>query len=107
MSIDVNEKVPEPVSKADGFPSKLWASQTLLGGWMADEHESKGKVPYVPESTLRRYREALERIADPRLRHKEPDNYTELGCVMNIAAEALRETGENRDMERLGKDASE
>lgn len=64
-------------------------------------------VPIVSKSTLRRYREALERIADPRLRHKEPDNYTELGCVMNIAAEALRETGENRDMERLGKDASE
>lgn len=35
-------------------------------------------------------REALERIADPRKRgHREPDAYTELGCVMNIASEAL------------------
>lgn len=29
---------------------------------------------------------ALAKIEDPRLRdHKEPDAYTELGCVMNIA----------------------
>lgn len=34
--------------------------------------------------------EALEKIADPRKRdHKEPDTYTELGCVMNIANDAL------------------
>ena len=33
---------------------------------------------------------ALEKIADPRLRdHSEPDKYTELGCVMNIADKAL------------------
>ena len=37
-------------------------------------------------------REALKKIADPRLRdHKEPDLYTELGCIMNIANEALKE----------------
>lgn len=36
--------------------------------------------------------EALEKISDPRKRdHKEPDTYTELGCVMNIASEALAE----------------
>ncbi len=36
--------------------------------------------------------EALKKIADPRLRdHKEPDQYTELGCVMHMADEALRE----------------
>lgn len=35
---------------------------------------------------------ALEKIADPRKRdHTEPDAYTELGCVMNIADEALKE----------------
>lgn len=35
-------------------------------------------------------RVALSKIADPRLRdHKEPDAYTELGCVMNIAEQAL------------------
>ena len=39
---------------------------------------------------FKRMREALEKIADPRKRdHKEPDAYTELGCVMNIANEAL------------------
>lgn len=33
---------------------------------------------------------ACEKIADPRKRdHKEPDKYTELGCVMNMANEAL------------------
>jgi hypothetical protein len=37
-----------------------------------------------------KYKAALEKIADPRLRdHKEPDAYTELCCVMHIAAEAL------------------
>lgn len=35
-------------------------------------------------------REALEKIADPRKRdHKEPDAYTTLGCVMNIAEDTL------------------
>lgn len=34
--------------------------------------------------------EALEKIEDPRKRdHKEPDEYTELGCVMHMATEAL------------------
>lgn len=34
--------------------------------------------------------EALKKIEDPRLRdHKEPDKYTEVGCVINMAAEAL------------------
>jgi chromosome segregation ATPase len=33
---------------------------------------------------------ALEKIADPRKRdHQEPDAYTQLGCVMHMAAEAL------------------
>lgn len=35
--------------------------------------------------------EALEKIADPRKReHQEPDKYTEVGCMINIAEEALR-----------------
>jgi hypothetical protein len=38
--------------------------------------------------------EALKKIADPRLRdHTEPDAYTELGCVMNMAEEALEKIG--------------
>lgn len=39
---------------------------------------------------IERMRKALEKIADPTKRdHKEPDAYTTLGCVMNIAEEAL------------------
>lgn len=35
-------------------------------------------------------RQALLQIADPRARpHREPDAYTELGCVMEIARKAL------------------
>lgn len=35
--------------------------------------------------------DALEKIRDPRKRdHKEPDTYTELGCVMTIADEAIK-----------------
>ncbi len=61
----------------------------------------KAGTPYWKERDLMnsyvvdnaRLREALEKIADPRKRdHKEPDAYTELGCVMNIASEALRDT---------------
>ena len=38
---------------------------------------------------------ALQKIEDPRLRdHKEPDAYTELGCVMNMASIALDEIAE-------------
>lgn len=37
----------------------------------------------------RRFRSALEKIADPTKRHKEPDDYTEKCCMMNIANEAL------------------
>lgn len=34
--------------------------------------------------------EALEKIEDPRKRdHKEPDKYTEVGCMMNMATEAI------------------
>lgn len=38
------------------------------------------------------YEWALQKIEDPRKRdHREPDAYTTLGCVMNIATEALAE----------------
>lgn len=36
------------------------------------------------------YREALDKISDPRKRdHKEPDDYTEKCCLMHMAVEAL------------------
>jgi hypothetical protein len=35
--------------------------------------------------------EALDQIRDPRKRHAEPDKYTELGCVMNIADKAYEQ----------------
>lgn len=39
---------------------------------------------------------ALNQIADPRKRpHQEPDAYTQLGCVMSIASEALAALGED------------
>lgn len=35
-------------------------------------------------------KETLEKIVDPRKRdHKEPDKYTECGCIMNMAQECL------------------
>ncbi len=35
--------------------------------------------------------DALDKIRDPRKRdHREPDSYTELGCVMNIADQAIK-----------------
>lgn len=43
------------------------------------------------KAIIERQKIALKKIADPRLRdHKEPDAFTELGCVMNIADEALK-----------------
>lgn len=38
--------------------------------------------------------ETLDKIRDPRKRHSEPDKYTELGCVMNMAEEAFNEITE-------------
>jgi hypothetical protein len=41
-------------------------------------------------------RDALEKIADPRKRdHQEPDAYTQLGCIMNIANEALEKANKS------------
>lgn len=45
---------------------------------------------HAQDKELTKLRDALQKIADPRLRHHEPDKYTELGCVMNIANEALK-----------------
>ena len=53
---------------------------------MHEHHENVRDLEFEND----RYREALAKIADPRLRdHTEPDAYTELGCVMNIAQAAL------------------
>lgn len=39
--------------------------------------------------------ECLEKVSDPRKRdHKEPDSYTQLGCVMHMATEALQKIKE-------------
>lgn len=59
-----------------------------------DEILSANQKLYVLNQKLteevKRLREALSKIADPRKRdHKEPDKYTELGCVMHIAELAL------------------
>lgn len=41
-------------------------------------------------SELNGLRAVLQKIADPRLMdHQEPDLYTQLGCIRNLANEAL------------------
>ena len=59
-----------------------------------DVHAQLARLTAAQER-VRVLEEALEKIADPRKRdHKEPDAYTELGCVMSIAEAAL--AGEDR-----------
>lgn len=42
------------------------------------------------ETEIESLRAVLQKIADPRLMdHQEPDLYTQLGCIRNIANEAL------------------
>jgi hypothetical protein len=66
--------------------AKLMACHEQIG-WLEMCIEEKDKM-------LATLISALEQIADPRKRdHKEPDTYTELGCVMNIASEALKAVG--------------
>ena len=48
------------------------------------ERKIDGLVKAFQEATI-----ALDKIRDPRKRHREPDKYTELACVMTIADEAL------------------
>ncbi len=44
------------------------------------------------QKQLDKAKECLGKIADPRKRdHQEPDAYTQLGCVMNMADETLKE----------------
>lgn len=65
---------------------KLRASNEYLKKW----EQETASCCWENEKAASRYKQALEQIADPRLRdHKEPDAYTQLGCVMNIAHEAL------------------
>lgn len=57
----------------------------------AIDHLNRESVKvYQLQEENKTLKEALEKIADPRKRdHSEPDAYTQLGCVMNIANEAL------------------
>lgn len=74
-------------------PSEIWIQEHGLAYHLYKPTEAAygRKVwRYIPESSVAGLVEALEKIADPRKRdHKEPDAYTELGCLMNIANEAL------------------
>ena len=67
------------------------SSMYIVRRWWGFQYVPNTKVvAYCHE--LRIAREALEKIADPRKRdHQEPDAYTQLGCVMNIADEALKD----------------
>ena len=52
------------------------------------------------EAAYNKLKKACEKVVDPRkIGHSEPDNYTRLGCLANIANEALKES-----QEILGKD---
>jgi hypothetical protein len=55
------------------------------------------QIHVVESSAVQDLLDALEKIADPRKRdHKEPDAYTELGCVMHIAETALTKFREGK-----------
>ena len=84
------------------FDQLRWENTTLRQDMhLAVSDAGKGLIAERNQlrTELRDYYEALEKIADPRKRdHKEPDCYTELGCVMTIAAEALaKHEKEKRD----------
>ena len=54
--------------------------------------------------------ETLDKIRDPRKRHKEPDKYTECACIMNMADEAfwkLQQMGFNLAPKVQDKNTSE
>jgi hypothetical protein len=51
----------------------------------------QGKIDELMAEKLKVAMTALDKIRDPRKRHSEPDKYTELGCVMNIADVAMRQ----------------
>lgn len=57
---------------------------------------SEQRIRFAEENA--RLSAALDKIRDPRLRHKEPDAYTELGCVMTIADEALSVRKGSKDL---------
>lgn len=74
------------------------AERDLAVKAMNDAHHSlrmAGEYGRYVEAERARSRglvETLRKIADPRLRdHKEPDKYTECGCMMHMAEEALAE----------------
>lgn len=65
---------------ADAVPS---VPQTILDDLIWKELVQTGGNELMLRSTL-------EKIADPRKRsHREPDAYTQLGCVMQMAQDAL------------------
>ena len=120
MSIDKMENVNSKVhvvesDNASIFPAPQWISvieldaamelKTLVTEYieLAAKHSREASVLSAKlvtvhlhscelERKLEIAKKALEKISDPRKRdHREPDAYTELGCVMHIAEEALKE----------------
>lgn len=80
------------VSEPKGLPNVFVFPEFIE---MAGMHErcDVAQAEFVPKAKLDRAIEALDKIRDPRKRHSEPDKYTELACVMNIADECLKELG--------------
>lgn len=74
-------------SRPDGFYDIVSTKDTVEGG-----------IHVIDYSAFQKCVDTLKKIADPRLRdHKEPDAYTQLGCVMHMAEETLREIGVSDD----------
>jgi hypothetical protein len=85
-----NKKLPEWVKD---YAADHWIANTdhyssiATAGVSCESFEAGAALVYERAKVLE---EALEKIEDPRKRtHKEPDYYTEVGCMMNIAGEAL------------------
>jgi len=67
----------------NGFPLDRTATGHFRAGALYWEKHSPKVLALI---------KALEKIADPRLRdHREPDKYTEVGCMIYMAEQALAE----------------
>ena len=60
-----------------------------------EEPKAKERLDWINYKKAMAYdvlKKTMDKIEDPRKRdHKEPDVYTQLGCVMNMAMEANKE----------------
>jgi hypothetical protein len=85
ISLALSMFVPKAIEK-DGFLRFIEAEKIVTK--VMDESGIKDNLKL--QAQVKIMSEALGKIADPRKRdHSEPDAYTQVGCLMNIASEAL------------------